>query len=97
MYFKSKLISLLILAITATLCSRVMFALFNDPEGPNLLIVMVLAAFVFLLSLAVYFFNPSPKSTFHIFLFLLLSGGKRLLSVIFIQVLIVTALYFFLK
>jgi hypothetical protein len=43
MYFKSKKTSLLILGITSIICSRTMFVFFDDPEGPNLLIVFVAA------------------------------------------------------
>lgn len=57
MYFKSKKISLVILGITALICSRILFALFNDPEGPNLLIVTVMALFIYFLSLTVYSFD----------------------------------------
>jgi hypothetical protein len=72
--------SLLILAITAIACSSVMFLFFNDPEGPNLLVVTGAAAIVYLLSLAVYLYY-----------------SKKLLLVIFIQILIVTGLYFLLR
>jgi len=85
MYFRSKTISLLILAVTAMTASRVMFWLFNDPEGPNLLIVTVMSAIVYFLSLAAYYFLPSPPS---------LTGLKRLLFVILVQVLIVAVCYF---
>ena len=37
MHVNFKNSSLLILAITAVVCSRIMFAFFHDPEGPNLL------------------------------------------------------------
>ncbi len=36
----SKKTSLLILGTTSVVCSRVMFSFFNDPEGPNLLVVI---------------------------------------------------------
>jgi hypothetical protein len=81
MYFKSKRISLIILGITSIICSRAMFVLFNDPEGPNLLIVLVTAAIVYFLSLAVYLFNFS------------ISGSKKLSLAILIQVIIVAGLY----
>lgn len=88
MYFKSKKISLFILAITSVVCSRVMFFFFNDPEGPNLLIVTGMALIVYFLSLTVYIFNPLP---------LLLTKSNRLLLVIFIQILVASAFYFYLK
>lgn len=85
MYFKSKKTSLLILGITAIACSRAMFSFFNDPEGPNLLIVMGTAVIVYFLSLAIYLFNPST------------TGLKKLLLAISIQVIIVTVFIFFLN
>ena len=87
MYFKSKRTSLIILGITSLLCSRAWFALLNDPEGPNLLIVTVLAAIIYGLSLVAYVYYPSPK----------LAGLKRLLLAILTQIIIVTGLYFFLN
>ncbi len=62
-----------------------MFLLFNDPEGPNLLIVMVMAVILYFLSLVVYLLNH------------LNTGPKRLLSAILTQIVIATALYFFLN
>ena len=87
MYFKSKKISLLILAVTAIVCSRILFVFFNDPEGPNLLVVTGMSLVVYCLSVAVYLLYPSTSFT----------GLKRLLAIIFIQILIVTGLYFLSK
>ena len=84
MYFKSKKVSLIILGITSIVGSKLLFALFNDPEGPNLLVVTVGAAIIYFLTLGVYV----SKS------FSSLMGGKRLLLTIFIQILVVTILYF---
>ena len=86
LYFKSKTISLVILAVTAIICSRTLFALFNDPEGPNLLIVTVLTLVVYGLSLAAYLFGPFA-----------INGIKRLSAVICMQILLVAGLYFFMK
>ena len=83
MNFQSKKTSLLILGVTAIVCSRAMFLFFNDPEGPNLLVVMGMAVIVYLPSLAVYLFGSSK-----------ITGLKRLLLVILLQVLLATALYF---
>ncbi|MDB5244180.1 MAG: hypothetical protein JWN18_50 [Parcubacteria group bacterium] len=83
--FSSRQTALLILAITAVVCSRVMFSLFNDPEGPNLLVVMGMAAILYFLSLAAYIYNP------------LETGLKNLVLTIFIQVLLATGLYFWLS
>ncbi len=81
MYFKSKRISLSILGLTSILCSRAMFVFFDDPEGPNLLIVLVTALVVYMLSLTLYLFDFSS------------TGLKRLLLVISMQVLIVSIFY----
>jgi len=83
MRFESKKIPLLVLGVTAIVCSRALFLFFNDPEGPNLLIVMVTAAIVYFLSLAAYVFNVSTQ--------------KKLVLAIFIQVLIVSLFYFTLR
>lgn len=85
-YFKSKQVTLMILAVTAIICSRLLFVFFNDPEGPNLLIVAGLALPVYLLSWAAYTFGP-----FNI------NGFKRLSMVICIQILLVIGLYFCMK
>jgi len=86
LYFMSKKISLMLLAATAVICSRMLFFFFNDPEGPNLLIVGVLALIIYFLSAAAYLFGPSQ-----------IKGLKRLSAVIGIQVLVVTVLYFCMK
>lgn len=51
MNLTTKKTSLIILAIVSLLCSRAVFFFLNDPEGPNLLIVTVLAAVIFLAAL----------------------------------------------
>ena len=86
MYFKSKKISLLILGVTAIICSRMLFFFFNDPEGPNLLIVAALATVVYFLSFAAYVFGPSK-----------IKGLKRLSLVVCIQILSVIGIYFCMK
>lgn len=50
----SKKTSLLLLAITALLYSKIFFLSLKDPEGPNLLIVVGTAGVIFVLSLFVY-------------------------------------------
>ena len=75
--------SLLILAITALTCSRIMFAFLNDPEGPNLLVVTVMAAIIYLISSAVYLSNFSRS----------LTGFKRSSAALLIQIFIATAFY----
>jgi hypothetical protein len=85
MYFKSKVISLSILVVTSVLLSRGLFFFFDDPEGPNLLVVMVGAFVTSVPSSLFYFSNSSIK------------GLKRLLVAVAAQVLAVIALYFILQ
>lgn len=74
---------LIILGITAIVCTRVMLVFFDDPEGPNLLVVLGMAFFVFLLSLPVYRLRR-------------LENHQKLILTIITQILIVTVLYFIL-
>lgn len=85
MHFNSKKTSLLILGLTSLLCSRAMFAFFDDPEGPNLLIVVVMALVLYGLSWGAYSFNSSS------------SDLKRLLLAIFAQIVVVTGLFLLLN
>lgn len=85
MYFKSKKISLIILGLTAIICSKVFFALLNDPEGSNLLIVTVMALILYFISLTIYLFNFS------------ITGIKKLLLAVSVQIVIVAILYLFLN
>jgi len=84
-YFKSKKTPLILLGITALVCSRTLFAFFNDPEGPNLLVVVVMAAIIYSVSLVAYLFNSSAASL------------KRLWLAIAAQILLVVGLYFLLR
>lgn len=78
-----------------------MFWFIDDPEGPNLLVVVVTAGIVYFLSLIVslfysYFSSTSDKSekssdTSSS------SSPKSFLSMILIQILVVMGLYFLLK
>jgi len=81
MYFRSKKTSLLLLVITAFVCSRTLFFLFHDPEGPNLLIVTVLAMILYIASFIVWRFIPAS------------TASKRLLAAICAQIIVVTGLY----
>ena len=81
----SKKTSLIILAITALVCSRVMFSLFNDAEGPNLLIVVGAAVILYILSLLAYLLKSS------------LSSSKRLFLGILIQIILALGLYVLFK
>ena len=81
MLLESKKASLLLLVITAFVCSRTLFFLFHDPEGPNLLIVTVLALLLYGASVIAWRFIPAT------------STSKKLLFAICTQLLIVTGLY----
>lgn len=86
MYSKSEKMHLLIVGITALVCSRSMFFFFDDPEGPNLLVVMVMAIAIYFLSLRIHslFLSASPKRFFY-------------LRVIFIQVVIAVGFFLCLR
>lgn len=65
-------------------CSRGMFAFIDDPEGPNLLIVTVLAVFIYFMSFPVYRHNVlSSKVT----------ESKRVILTIIAQVLLTASIY----
>jgi hypothetical protein len=81
MPLKPKWTSLLLLVVTALVCSRALFFFFNDPEGPNLLIVTVLALILYTASLIAWRFIPATTIS------------KKLLFAICTQLLIVTGLY----
>ena len=82
MILESKKTSLLLLlVITALVCSRTLFFFFHDPEGPNLLIVTVLALILYTASLIAWRFIPATTIS------------KKLLFAICTQLLIVTGLY----
>ncbi len=84
MDFPSRKASLVILGLTSLVLSRVMFVFIDDPEGPNLLVVVVMAGILYALTLLAYRFTSS------------VSGLKKLLLVIATQILIVTSFYFLL-
>ena len=54
MHFSSKKTSLIILGIIALISSRIIFTCVNDPEGPNLLIVLMLTAIIYSVLVGVY-------------------------------------------
>ena len=83
MRFGFKKTSLLILVITAFVCSRAMFAFFDDPEGPNLLVIAGMASILFLIASAAYLSN----------LFSSLVGFKRIAAAILIQLFGATGIY----
>jgi len=49
-----KKLPLVLLGIAALVCSRAVFFFINDPEGPNLLIVVVLAAVIYAVFVGFY-------------------------------------------
>ncbi len=87
MNFKSKPAALVILGLTALTCSRAMFFFFNDPEGPNLLVVVVAATIIYFLSWATY------KAILKLFSLAPRTWPKDVLLVILVQVIITTFLY----
>ena len=88
MHFTARKRSLLILAITSIVFSRAIFFFFNDPEGPNLLVVTVMAVLFYILSLILFIAVSSV---------LPVAGLKRLLLVILIQILLAVGLYLLLR
>ncbi len=74
----------IILVVTALLFSRLVFFLFADPEGPNLLVVSGLAAILFGGSLLVNYFHSSMW---------LVRGKTRLIIAIVAQFLIASVAY----
>lgn len=80
----SKKISLFILLVTSLVASRSIFSFIDDPEGPNLLIVVVLAAILFSLSLTVYRFSRATNT--HL---------KKLILAVLVQVALVIGAYLY--
>lgn len=87
MNFNSKKSFLIISGITSVTLSRLMFVFFDDPEGPNLLVVFVMALVIYAISFVAhkFFFSKKAYSFSHI-----------LLSVL-VQVISVIILYFSLR
>lgn len=86
MNFKSKKVRLLILSVLALICSRTMLVSFNDPEGPNLLIIVGMAVIIYALSFSIFLFKL-PKDI----------NLKRLLLLGATQILVTIGLYFCLR
>ena len=55
----NKVVHLLLPGITALLFARVLFVLLSDPEGPNVLIVVIVAGILLLVSIPLYLFGTS--------------------------------------
>jgi len=82
MPFKSKKIAFIILGVTAIVSSRALFFFFDDPEGPNLLVVGVAAAVIYFVSLLAYALGTST------------SDSKRFWWALCIQIATACGLYF---
>lgn len=82
MDFNSKKASTIVSGIVSLVLSMAWFSFINDPEGPNLLVIAVLALILYFSSLAVGSFITHA------------TGLKRLLFVIGIQIIIAIGLYF---
>ncbi len=85
MNFKSKYTPLIILGISSVLCSRSMFYFIDDPEGPNLLVVFVMASIIYFLSSTIYKYGPFPRVL------------KKIPLVILLQLIVTIVFYFLLK
>ncbi len=83
--FNSKKSQLVILGALSLICSGLFFALLNDPEGPNLLVIFGMAMIVYFPSLGFYLLNGS------------FTGIKKLLITILIQLVVTVCFYFFLS
>jgi hypothetical protein len=86
MNLKSKKTSLVLLGVAAVLCSSTLFFFFNDPEGPNLVVVIGLAIILYLVSFAAYVLLSSK-----------IEELKRLSIALCMQTLCVIGLYFCMK
>jgi hypothetical protein len=75
MDFNSKKVSLIILFVISMFVSRSMFFFIDDPEGPNLLIVTVLALILYFLTLPIFLYFK----TTYFKKFLLAIGGMVIL------------------
>ncbi len=73
--------SLVILFLTAVTFSRIMFIFIDDPEGPNLLIVIVLGVVLYAFALPVYLLNTRMRE------------GKRIMGTIATQAVLIVLLY----
>ena len=82
--------SLIISGVTALVCSRTLFLFFDDPEGPNLLVVVGMAGIIYFLAFAIYSFLPLSLTSIQ-------TDTRKLALVIFIQIAIVVVFYFCLK
>jgi hypothetical protein len=91
MHLKSKKTPFLLLFLTSVLCSRILFMLIDDPEGPNLLVVAGAAIVICVPSLVPYVFGRSavPLSS--------AAGFRRFSLAVLIQAVLVVVLSFWLS
>lgn len=82
---KSNWVSTLVPVGAALFCSRTVLVSFADPEGPNLLVVVVLASFIYFLAWLPFRFLYSLARY---------TGLRRSVLMVVFQVLIVVVLYF---
>lgn len=87
----------ILLSITSILCSRIMFVFIDDPEGPNLLVVFVLALIIYFTSLAFYFFNPLINGKFKNIPTLPYTNIRVFPIILLIQLIVTYILYFILN
>ncbi|HEY9000639.1 MAG TPA: hypothetical protein VIM89_04765 [Mucilaginibacter sp.] len=85
-YFHSRKVSLILLAVTAFIFSRILFVFFHDAEGPNPVVITGFVSVVYVSSILAYLFVP-----------LRIRGVIRLSATIVIQLLAVIALYILMK
>jgi hypothetical protein len=88
--------SLIILGITAIVFSRTMLASLDDPEGPNLLIVLLMAGVVYFTSLTLYKYTLTVRYIER-FASILPTTFSKLIVIALIQLLLVTLFYFCLR
>ncbi|MBP6949276.1 MAG: hypothetical protein KBB50_04395 [Candidatus Pacebacteria bacterium] len=93
MYTKQKTISLITLYIVSLLSSKIAFWFLNDPEGPNLLIVIVFATILYFSSLVIYLYIIQKIT--HNNVTLIRTNLAKLLIVILIQTLTIFLISFF--
>lgn len=83
MMFESRKVRFVIATLSAFFLSGGMLRLFNDPEGPNLLIVAVFAVPLLIASMAVHAFNLIPSRP----------GYQKLLLAIALQIVAAAIIY----
>lgn len=85
MNFNSTKISSFVLGVTALVLSSTVLHSFNDPEGPNLLIIGVFGAVIFGVSLVINYFHSGT---------LAVQGSTRLTVAIVVEIVFAGVMYF---